>query len=205
MIPSKRSISVTNLLVATTVSVTACSPATNPAEEQGAAERDDVAIVQDEMPGDDAKAKMLLAKEALFTALSGRLMESMSQRGPASAIAVCQKEATRIAETVGKENGLRIGRTGVRLRNPENVAPSWAASLVGERVDTPTFAVLDNGDSAALLPIKLQGQCLMCHGPGEQIAPAIRDQLAKLYPDDRAIGFREGELRGWFWIELPGG
>lgn len=160
-------------------------------------------VVQGETPSEEAKAKMLSAKEALFKKLSGRLMEAMETQGPASAIAVCRKEATQIAETVGRERGLRIGRTGVRLRNPKNDPPSWAESLVSERAETPNFVVLDNGDPAALLPIKLQSQCLMCHGPQEQIPQVVQDQLAKLYPNDEATGFRAGELRGWFWVELP--
>jgi hypothetical protein len=162
-----------------------------------------VEIVPDQSPSDEAKASMLAAKEALFTQLSTRLMEAISTQGPQHAIAVCQKEAPKIAESVSQEHGLRIGRTGVRLRNTKNTAPSWATTMIDQRVEEPTFVSLDNGGSAALLPIKLQGQCLMCHGPEEQIAPVISQQIAKLYPDDRATGFREGDLRGWFWIELP--
>jgi len=70
-------------------------------------------------------------------------------------------------------------------------------------VDTPEFVSLSNGHAAALLPIQLQAQCLMCHGPKDQIAPAITQQLTMLYPNDQATGFQEGELRGWFWIERP--
>ena len=43
----------------------------------------------------------------------------------------------------------------------------------------------------------------MCHGPEDQIIPEVKSELAKVYPDDQAIGFQEGELRGWFWIEMP--
>lgn len=162
-----------------------------------------VSIAEGQTPNEASKEKMLAAKDALFTKLSGRLMEAMNGQGPTAAIAVCQKEASKIADEVSDEQGLQIGRTGVRLRNPGNVAPSWAEELVQDKVDTPTFVVLDNGHSAALLPIKLQGQCLMCHGPKEQIAPVIQEQLTKLYPNDQATGFKEGELRGWFWIDLP--
>jgi hypothetical protein len=62
--------------------------------------------------------------------------------------------------------------------------------------------MLDNGQAAALLPIKLQAQCLMCHGPAEKIPLEVKTQLAKLYPQDQATGFQEGDLRGWFWVEL---
>ncbi|TWU64576.1 DUF3365 domain-containing protein [Crateriforma conspicua] len=160
-------------------------------------------IVDGKSPSDAQKQAMLAAKDALFTKLSGRLMEAMGSQGPAGAITVCQTEAPQIATEVSEEHDLRIGRTGVRLRNSSNEPPAWAKPLTDAKTDTPTFVVLDNEDAAALLPIKLQGQCLMCHGPKEQIAPIIQDQLAKLYPDDEATGFHEGDLRGWFWIEMP--
>lgn len=160
-------------------------------------------IVEGKTPSDTQKQAMLAAKEALFAKLSGRLMEAMGSQGPAAAIRVCQQEAPQIAADISEQHGLRIGRTGVRLRNSNNSPPAWAKPLTDIKTATPQFVVLDNDDAAALLPIKLQGQCLMCHGPKEQIAPAIQDQLAKLYPNDAATGFKEGDLRGWFWIELP--
>lgn len=162
-----------------------------------------VSIVEGEIPSDEQQQSMLAAKDALFSTLSGRLMQAMQQQGPVGAIVVCQKEATTMAADIGDSHGLKIGRTGVRLRNSNNQPPAWAESMTESKVDTPQFVKLSSGAAAALLPIKLQGQCLMCHGPQGQIAPAVQDQLAKLYPDDRATGFREGELRGWFWIEMP--
>lgn len=161
------------------------------------------AIVDGSEPSQEQRETMLAAKDLLFGKLSGRLMQVMGEQGPAAAIAVCQKEAKQIAADVGEQQQLMIGRTGVRLRNPTNQPPDWAKSLTENRTDTPTFVSLTNGNAAALLPIKLQVQCLMCHGPKEQIDPGVLEQLQKLYPDDQATGFQEGELRGWFWIEMP--
>ncbi|WDQ17144.1 c-type heme family protein [Rhodopirellula sp. P2] len=176
-----------------------------PAKTEDASEPDAsaVSIVEGEMPSEEQKQTMLQAKDALFQKLSGRLMEAMGSQGPAGAIAVCQKEANQIATEVGDQHGVKIGRTGVRLRNAKNLPPLWAKSMTEAKVNTPQFVSLTNGHAAALLPIRLQSQCLMCHGPTEQIAPVISDQLAKLYPNDQATGFREGELRGWFWVETP--
>jgi hypothetical protein len=160
-------------------------------------------IVAGELPTSEEQEKMLSAKEQLFAKLSSRLTEAMSDQGPVAAISVCQQEAPKFAAEVCEAAGVKIGRTGVRLRNSDNVAPTWAATLIADKVASPTFARLDNGNAAALLPIKLQSQCLMCHGSTEQISPEIANQLTKLYPNDQATGFVEGELRGWFWIELP--
>lgn len=159
-------------------------------------------IVSGSTPSETEKSKLLAAKDLLFTKLSGRLMDALSTSGPAIAIGVCQVEAKSIATEVGKEAGVQIGRAGVRLRNTSNQPPAWAKELVAARSSEPVFARLSNGHAAALLPIKLQSQCLMCHGPKEQLIPEVKEQLAKLYPEDSATGFSECELRGWFWVEL---
>lgn len=35
------------------------------------------------------------------------------------------------------------------------------------------------------------------------MTPIVRAALMDRYPVDRAIGFTEGEIRGWFWVEVP--
>jgi len=154
-------------------------------------------------PSAQQQQQMLAAKEAMFEALSERLMAAMGSGGPAAAIGVCQQKAPEIAEKISREHGLQIGRTGVRLRNPRNLAPAWAEPWIEQRSQEPQFAMLSDGQSAALLPIKLQVQCLMCHGPQDQILPEVKAQLVDRYPDDQATEFHEGDLRGWFWIQLP--
>lgn len=192
--------------VLTLVFVAGCQRSSAPAINSSTSlQTDPPSIDPGKKPSEEQRRAMLAAKDALFSRLSGRLQEAMGTQGPAGAIAVCQKEAQRIATDVGDEHELRIGRSGVRLRNPSNQPPAWATELTEKQTDTPHFVVLDDGDAAALLPIKLQGQCLMCHGPDETISPVIQDQLAKLYPTDEATGFQEGDLRGWFWVELPSG
>lgn len=141
------------------------------------------------------------AKDELAASLMGRLVEAMVDAGPAGAIEVCSQEAPAIAERIGIENGVRIGRTSFRVRNPQNVPPHWAKEWVEQRVESPQFQVLDTGATAALFPIRIQPTCLACHG--QEIEPDVQQQLAKLYPDDEATGFSLDELRGWFWVEVP--
>ena len=54
-----------------------------------------------------------------------------------------------------------------------------------------------------LRPILHQRMCDSCHGPADRIDPAVQAMLAARYPGDRATGFVEGQLRGWFWVEVP--
>jgi hypothetical protein len=98
---------------------------------------------------------------------------------------------------------VEIARTSFRLRNPQNQPPPWAVPLVEQGVAEPRYVSLPKGGLGALLPIHLKPTCLMCHGPEDQILPDVREALAKQYPEDKATGFEEGDLRGWFWVEVP--
>lgn len=151
----------------------------------------------------DARSIALAAKDALFARLSGRLTEVMKTEGPAAAIEVCSKEASDIAKSVGDEHGVTIGRTALKLRNPQNAPPEWVKPLIDEPSSEPQFVDLPNGHTVALLPIKLKAKCIVCHGPAESIAEDVKSQLTKLYPQDHATGFKEGDLRGWFWVDVP--
>ena len=52
-------------------------------------------------------------------------------------------------------------------------------------------------------PIAVQPQCLLCHGPAQNIPNEIGAVLRKQYPFDAATGYKEGELRGAVTIKQP--
>jgi hypothetical protein len=63
--------------------------------------------------------------------------------------------------------------------------------------------VADLGNRVGVLrPIVHRPMCNACHGPSERLDAAVRAALQVRYPADRATGFRDGEIRGWFWVEL---
>ncbi|MFK7818729.1 MAG: DUF3365 domain-containing protein [Planctomycetaceae bacterium] len=151
----------------------------------------------------DKKKKALSAKKALFQKLSTRLVQAMSDGGPANAIEVCSKDAAKLAAEVGDKLGVTIGRTSFKLRNPKNAPPAWAAQFVTKRTGEPTFVNLPDKKLGAMLPIRLMPQCMTCHGPKENIDDEVLVALADQYPDDQATGFKVDDLRGWFWVEVP--
>ena len=38
--------------------------------------------------------------------------------------------------------------------------------------------------------------CTACHGSPDQISPEVKAKLAELYPNDKAVNYKLGELRG---------
>ncbi|MDH3268745.1 MAG: DUF3365 domain-containing protein, partial [Ignavibacteria bacterium] len=47
-----------------------------------------------------------------------------------------------------------------------------------------------------LKPIIIQAECLNCHGSQTEIMPDVRNLITQKYPDDKAIGYKPGDLRG---------
>jgi hypothetical protein len=148
---------------------------------------------------------ILTATNALASEMMGELMAALDEGGPAGGIRVCREKAPSVAARVSETYGVGIGRTANMLRNPENVAPEWATPYVEAMVEDPTWVGGPDGELGALLPIRLKAECQMCHGPAETIDPDVMAAIQEVYPDDQAVGFSEGDLRGWFWIEAPPG
>jgi hypothetical protein len=154
-------------------------------------------------PQHQQRQRALAARDELFGRLMKRLASILATDGPSKAVAVCKTEAPAIANAVSSEHGLRIGRTSHKLRNPTNRPPEWAREWVASRTTEATFKAHPDGRLGVLLPIHLKAQCVVCHGSPAQFVDSVRLELAASYPDDQAVGFEVGDLRGWFWIEVP--
>ena len=149
------------------------------------------------------KDRALKARDALAKRLSDRLGAAMKAGGPSAAVGVCRDEARVIATEVSAQKGVAIGRTSFKLRNPSNTAPAWAEPYVAERTEDDVFLVGRGGGLRVLLPIGVQPKCLVCHGDAVTLPEKVQATLTEHYPEDHATGFEAGDLRGWFWVEVP--
>ena len=136
--------------------------------------------------------------------LKQALMAGM-QEGPVNAISVCKVQAPAIADSLSVE-GIQMGRTSHRLRNPENSAPDWVhvalgTYLVEDTDPAPRVVPLANDREGYVEPITIKPMCLACHGIS--LAPDIAAQIREAYPDDEATGFEVDDLRGVYWVEYP--
>ena len=124
------------------------------------------------------------------------------QSGIDDAIAACNTAAPVIAESLSVD-GVVMGRSSHKLRNPANVAPDWVASAIDDYLageTQPVSVELENGRHGYVEPIMTQPLCLTCHG--QELQPEVAQKLAELYPEDEATGFAAGDFRGVFWVEF---
>jgi hypothetical protein len=143
------------------------------------------------------------AQEALAKKLFGELSDAMDKGSLAEAISVCRDMAPVVAQEIGEENGVTMGRTALRLRNPDNNPPHWAVPAMDPRFTWPQMLSAPDGRMGVLYPIRMGSVCSGCHGPADELDPEVKATLAEHYPEDQATGFEEGDVRGWYWIEVP--
>jgi hypothetical protein len=148
-----------------------------------------------------------------FVLLSSNLMQAISERGITNALAYCSERAYPLTALVADTNQVRLQRLTHRPRNPTNAVPRGEGEILrqfqlaldrGER-PMPLVRAGTGGNAVFYSPIVLTNPlCLQCHGTvGTDIQPATAALLAALYPNDQATGFKLGDLRGMWRIEMP--
>lgn len=142
------------------------------------------------------------AKKALGQALMGRLTAAVGQGDFAAGVAACKEAAPLAQRAVSADHEVAIGRTSHRVRNPKNAPVGWQKRFVDDRTTEEVVLQSSAGALRYMSPIMTAEICLNCHGSPEQVSPAVTEMLGEKYPRDQATGFKVGELRGWFWVEV---
>lgn len=135
------------------------------------------------------------------TSLKNELVTSM-QSGLDEAIGACSTAAPAIAEALSVD-GVVMGRSSHKLRNPMNAATDWVAIAIDDYLagqSQPVAVDLGGGRHGYVEPIVTQPLCLTCHG--QELQPEVAEKLLALYPEDQATGFAAGDFRGVFWVEF---
>ena len=171
-----------------------------PAPEPAAPEIAEEDESEEDSPMLDLEQTAQAADRALRQRLLGRVMEVVESDGLPAAVTVCHEEAIPLTTQVGEEFDVSIGRVSDRLRNPDNIPPAWAAEMI-ESADEEAQTQDVDDVHRRVSPLHIGAPCLNCHGAREDIAPDVLTVIDELYPDDRATGYAESQLRGWVWVE----
>ena len=149
--------------------------------------------------------------------LGGRLQAAIKEGGPAAAIGVCTTVAPTLAGELSRQNGVKLTRVSLRVRNPllgtpdaweQGVLQSFEARLAkGEAADKLEFAETVSEPAGRyfryMKALPVQPVCVNCHGDSASLAPEIKERIAREYPADRATGYLPGQIRGAVSVKRP--
>ena len=161
----------------------------------------------------DAAKRQQKARETALTLaerLRSQLAAAIKSGGMVSALGLCQTISPDLVTSANDEFGFETGRTALRLRNPENAPDEWelkvlqqfqsqiAAGTDPAKLEFAETVTTAEGDKLFryIKPIMTADMCLGCHGT--DVKPDVKAEIARYYPEDKAMGFKLGELRGAF-------
>ena len=139
------------------------------------------------------------------------LQSAMAEGGPTQAIEVCSVRAPEIAAELSAESGWSVRRVSLKARNVDLATPdAWERQmlesfdrrqLAGEPGPEINASAVVNGDYRYMQAQPAMPLCLTCHG--QNISSEVRSALADHYPDDTAIGYSVGQIRGAISLRTP--
>ena len=127
-------------------------------------------------------------------------------------IGFCHQSALPITKKMAAYHGVEIKRTSLKIRNPENLPNEEELKVLHYYEDkkaegkelNPLVSLDPSGNPSYYAPIRVQKKCLMCHGSlKKEVSPVIDSILRVKYPEDLALGYNEGDLRGIWSITFP--
>jgi hypothetical protein len=143
----------------------------------------------------------------------GLLLQEIERGGFVNAVRVCSESAQKISQQFNKNTGHYARRVSLRVRNPKNIPDDYERRKLEEfdllnrekRLGNEYVEVVKEGNHVYLRymrPLVVIPLCLVCHGPKENIPSEIKTILAEKYPDDRATGFLNGDVRGTISVRI---
>ncbi len=141
--------------------------------------------------------------------LKGVLVHQMQTKGIVAAVSVCSDTAQILTKKFGELNNVVIKRVSFKNRNAANYPDAYEQMQLKEFQSMYKQGLLDDNSEFAdiitengkeylryMKPIFVLSTCLNCHGSDEEISPEVKSIIAEKYPNDKAVGYKDGDLRG---------
>ncbi len=176
-----------------------------------------VSLGQSRQPQDEAQMeafrKASEASDALIARLLARLNQEYQAGGAERGVKVCSEIAQKLTQQIGKEYGVQIRRVSLKNRNPRNAPDAWERQILQrwerdfqqKKPLSPVIVQTTEGGKKVyryMRPIMvMMPLCLECHG--QNIKPEVRRLIRERYPNDKATGYRLGDLRGAVSVRVP--
>ncbi|MDE0535149.1 c-type heme family protein [Tenacibaculum sp. L6] len=143
-------------------------------------------------------------------ALGKNLMGAIQKQGTLHALQFCNEQAYKLTDSMATNFNATIKRVSDKPRNPNNAANKEELEIIegykkvvsnNETIKPVTKQV--GSTTQFYYPIITNNMCLQCHGtPKTQIKTETLQELALLYPSDKAQGYDVNQVRGIWSISF---
>lgn len=142
--------------------------------------------------------------------LGKNLMAAIKEHGAPGAVTFCNTRAIPLTDSMAKEYHAYVKRVSDQPRNPGNNANETELQYIQQMKEqlangeNPKPVVAEvNGKMVGYYAIITNQMCLQCHGDkGKDILPETWANIKKAYPNDKATGYGENQLRGIWVVEM---
>ncbi|MEQ8470280.1 MAG: DUF3365 domain-containing protein [Marinoscillum sp.] len=148
--------------------------------------------------------------EVIESTFQTQLKTAVAKEGIAGAISFCNLNAMDIVKKLEDSLGISIKRVTDKPRNPADSLSGiekeiWEAYAYSPQNGSAQIQELNKTALIYTKPIMINtGLCLSCHGEVDQeITKENHSLIQQLYPDDMAIGYKVGDLRGMWRLIIP--
>ena len=155
----------------------------------------------EDLPYGERGLKYALTTKAV---LGKNLMGTIQKKGTLEALEFCNVRAYPLTDSMAVVHNASIKRVSDKPRNPKNKANSEELeyiktfkTLVASEKEISPIVKETEDDVNVYYPIVTNSMCLQCHGkPETNIKPDLLKTLTLLYPEDKAKGYSENQVRG---------
>ncbi|MCT4629981.1 DUF3365 domain-containing protein [Winogradskyella sp.] len=155
----------------------------------------------EDLPYGERGLKYALSTKAV---LGKNLMGTIQKEGTLAALNFCNERAYPLTDSMAVVLNASIKRVSDKPRNQKNKAntselkhiETFKTQLANKQEMHPIVNET-NDEVTVYYPITTNSMCLQCHGkPEANIKPEVLKTLTLLYPEDKAKGYTENQVRG---------
>ena len=141
--------------------------------------------------------------------LKSVLVSNMQKGGPLQAVNVCSDTAQQMSVLYSETMKVDVKRASFMNRNENNVPDEFetkAIKMFEELMKDGNLTAESNLIESSEIdgkevvkyakPILIDAPCLNCHGSESQISNEVTKVISEKYPNDKATGYKIGDLRG---------
>jgi hypothetical protein len=170
----------------------------------------------------EPNTEALLKESRLYAGqLLGQVSDALAREyklsGPLRSVVVCKYVVPELSSAISRRTGMRVTRVSLKVRNPLTGMPDAFESRLLKQFDHRAAkgevpdkiehweVVREDGQRyfRYMKAIPVKDFCLACHGPTASIPATLKAKLQSEYPNDQAVDYRVGQIRGAITIKKP--